>query len=71
MADPRVEVEYIEPTTTFNDEAPSAPVFGDESVSSPTFYNECEWRTYERIETGLDYHYIDDIDFGGEASDVE
>jgi len=61
MADVRERVEYVEPVVTFN----------QESVSSPTFYDECEWKTYERHETGIDYHYIDDVDFGGEASDVE
>ena len=57
-----VYVEYIEPADGTHTK---------ETVSTPTFYNECERRTYERIETGLDYHYIDDIDFGGEQSNVE
>jgi hypothetical protein len=61
MADTRERVEYIAPVTTFT----------AETVTSPAFYDECEWKTYERHETGLEYHYIDDIDFGGEASNVE
>jgi hypothetical protein len=56
-------VEYI---------APAAGTYTKETVTDPAaYYNECEWRSYERIETGLEYHYIDDVDFGGEASDVE
>jgi hypothetical protein len=60
VADPRVEVEYI---------APAAGTHTKETVTTPTYYNECEWRSYERVETGTTYHYIDDIDFGGEAGD--
>lgn len=64
MADERIRVEYIEPET-----------MTAETPATPTFYDECNWKTYERIlspggsGSGAT-QYIDDVDTGGQQSDA-
>lgn len=58
-----IRVEYIDPIITFMAESPAAP----------TFYDECNWKSYERIDKAGDTgraKYIDDVDSGGGGSDA-
>lgn len=65
MADERIKVEYVENVVTYSNETPV----------TPTFYDECSWKTYERIlspgPSGAGgAQIIDDVDDGGKQPDA-
>ena len=58
----RIRVWYEEPETTYTEEDPI----------EPAYYDECNWKTFERISMlGGAAPIIDDVDTGGGASNAE